>query len=418
MVNRSVIITLEDASYADVPVSLEPGRLQQDWFTGGNSVKRDRTRMYFGIIMLVAVAVMIVFASTRQDNDPANLPLLADGFQLGTTFYGGGSVPEDAQLSARVADAANQGMQAFTFYIDWTELETAPGNYELANLKATLVWLEQLGIQPLVNITLIDIATPHLPDDMTLDDPQLPVRLNRLLDEVVPLLVEHGGFLLLLGNEVDAYFQESAAEETERAAYMELIAAAREHVHSIAPALAVGVTLTGGEVGNQGATFQALQAVADVIPFNFYGVVEHAGEDWLMLAEPEEIRETIEQLVEIYGTAPVVIQELGCPSAEANNSSLAIQAECFEVLFRTLQAYPNVRYVTVFTLFDWDEATCDTVVDLFGLTEEALPPPYFARWRGYLCTLGLLQADYAPKPAWDVFVKYLPASTAQETSLR
>lgn len=370
------------------------------------------------LITLLALGALAPTAHAQDPRDPAELPLLEPGLHLGTTFYGSGEVPDDAALRDVVADAAGQGMDGFAFSVDWFSLEPTPGEYRLDDLRASLDWLHGLGIQPLLNISFIDISDLTLPADlvnddgtglaggMAFDDPVMVARLTGLLDQVVPLLAENGGFLLLLGNEVDGWFNDYGTDPAILEAYTRLIAAARDHVHTMQPELAVGVTLTGTEVLAQGPVFQALRPVADVIPFNFYPV-DWWSVDWFTVLDLAEIPPFIDDYMRIYGDDPVVIQELGCPSAEANGSSPDYQAQCFEVLFEALAPYPNVRYVSVFTLFDWSEPACDLVVEWFGLTEEELPGVYFERWRGYLCTLGLLNPDYTPKPAWDVFLGVL-----------
>lgn len=378
-------------------------------------MKSHRTTRVSLLMLLACLATVSGVRSlvAQEDGASSELPLLGPGMHIGTTFYGSGDVPDDETLSDVVTNAASQGMDAFTFYADWADLEPEPGRYELGDLEASLVWLDGLDIQPLLNISFIDIADLTLPDDllnadgsglaggMAFDDPVIVTRLNTLLDEIVPLLVEHHGFLLLLGNEVDEHFADVLSSDPQ--AYARLIDAARTHVQSLQPDLAVGVTLTGTEVRAQGDVFRSLRPVTDVLPFNFYPL-DWWSEDLFTVFDLEDIPVYLDQFMQVYGDAPVVIQELGCPSGEVNGSSLALQAACFEVMFDTLQAYPNVRYVTVFTLYDWDDAACDVMVEFFGLTENDLPGVYFDRWRGFLCTLGLLNPDFSPKPAWDVFL--------------
>ncbi len=367
----------------------------------------------FGWLLGLALMLLAFGVSAQEETaDPAALPLLQDEWNLGTTFFGSGAVPEDAALDAAMTEAAAEGMNAFTFYVDWPELEPEPGEYDLESLADTLAWLHGLGIQPLLNITILDIDEVSLPHDLaneegtdlreglSLDDPLIIQRLNALLDEVVPLLLENGGFLLLLGNEGDSYMTD--IPDADPAAYARLIEAARAHVRSIEPALTVGVTLTGTEVLQQGEVFQALRPVTDIIAFNYYGWSLETFQNLPLDAIPP----FIETYLEIYDGDPIVITELGCPSAENNNSSPEYQAQCLDVMLSLLRQQPNVRYVTIFTLYDWDEETCDLVNEYFSLEE--LPEVYQERWRGYLCTLGMLNADYTPKPAWDVFRAYLP----------
>ncbi|MEO0595901.1 MAG: hypothetical protein AAF126_07310, partial [Chloroflexota bacterium] len=342
----------------------------------------------FGLILSILMLVFVLPLSAQDTGatDPTDLPLLEPGFHLGTTFYGGNEIPEDEVLIDQVEFAAQEGMSAFALYVDWVELEPEPGNYTFDNLEASLNWLHSMGIQPLLNLTLIDIGDVNLPDHVVLDDLQFSERLHQLLDRVVPLLLDNGGFLLLLGNEVDVYFEE--ASDAELANYVQLIAEARDHVSSLDPDLAVGVTLTGTEVYAQGLTFRALRPVTDIIPFNYYGISTD-WTDWLTVLDEDAIRADLDEYARIYDGDPMVIQEIGCPSAETNESSLEIQAACFDVMFDALQMYPNVRYVTVFTMFDFDEPTCDLVVDFFTLSEDDLPQSWLDRWRGYLCTLGM-----------------------------
>jgi hypothetical protein len=103
---------------------------------------------------------------------------------------------------------------------------------------------------------------------------------------------------------------------------------------------------------------------------------------------------------------PVIIQEPGCPSSAVTESSEAYQAACFDAMFETLQRDSSVRYVTVFTLFDPDETFCSLLIEFFGITADDLPQGFFERWRGYLCTPGVIDPAYMPKPAWDVFLEY------------
>lgn len=367
----------------------------------GLKIKLIRSIWFITVVSLLMLSAGV---SHAQDAIPASeLPLLEAGLHLGTTFYGSSQIPEETTLPNLLADASAHGMNAFTFYEDWSTLEPEAGNYQLDDLEATLIWLEGLGFTPLLNLTLIDIDALNLPTDLTevpFDDPQLVERLYALLDEVVPLLVEHGGFVLLIGNEVDQYFADVNPNALE--SYSHLLEMAREHVRQIEPQLAVGVTLTGDEVLAQGEKFEALHQVTDVIPFNFYPLTAE-----FTVMPLEDIPAALNAYLDVYGDRPVIIQELGCPSGDALESSLDYQQQCFEVLFETLRLYPQVRFVTVFTLHDWDAQTCESVMDFLGLSDEELPALYMDRIHDYLCTLGLLDADFAPKPAWDVFLNAL-----------
>ena len=355
-------------------------------------------------------------ASEHNENDGgqevSELPLLGPGLFLGSTFYGSGDPPE-SDLRSALQDGAESGMNAFSFYVDWFDLENPDGEINTSELQAALAWQRDLGFTPLLNLTIIDIAelnfpedlkSPdgvHLADGLAFDSQIVEERLFKVLDSVVPLLANYGGFLLVLGNEVDRYFSDYPDADLE--AYARLIGRARDYVHSLVEGMAVGVTLTSQGLLEK-TVFNALRPVTDVIPFNYYPLITTWGDDWLKVKGLEEISGDIAELINLQNGAPIVIQELGCPSGEGSGSSQEHQASCFEHLFAALGEHENVRFVSVFTLFDFDEATCDLIVEFFGLTEEDLPGGLYENWRSYLCTLGMLNPDYSPKPSWGVFL--------------
>lgn len=342
----------------------------------------------------------------------SKLPLLDPGLHLGSTFYGGGAPPEGA-LRSTLEEGADSGMNAFSFYIDWFDMETHEGEIDTSALQAALAWQRELGLIPLLNLTIIDITELNFPEDLkkadgvhlaegvAFDSQIVEDRLFKVLDSVVPLLADNGGFLLVLGNEVDEYFSEYPDADLE--AYARLIGRARDYVHSLVEGMAVGVTLTGKGLLEK-TVFNALRPVTDVIPFNYYPLITTWGDNWLKVKGLEEISGDIAELIDMQSGEPIVIQEMGCPSGEGSGSSQEHQASCFEHLFEALGEHENVRFVSVFTLFDFDETTCDLVVEAFGITEEDLPAGLYENWRSYLCTLGMLNPDYSPKPSWGVFL--------------
>ena len=115
---------------------------------------------------IVVLGLILSYGTPAQAVDATSaseLPLLESGLHVGTTLYGSGRISQDTAPQDFLFDAAARGMNAFTFYEDWSELEPEPGNYHLSDLEDTLVWLEELDFTPLLNITLIDIDNLNLP---------------------------------------------------------------------------------------------------------------------------------------------------------------------------------------------------------------------------------------------------------------
>ena len=357
----------------------------------------------------LALAALLLAACSATDGSPdspaADLPLLAAPFTLGTTLYGSADLDALPDAANELLDDADLG--GFTLYVDWADLEATPGVYTLDGLAADLGALRARGLAPFVNLTVLDIEDYNLPDGLgdgagglaggvALDDQAVTDRFGRLLDRVVPLVVANGGFLLGVGNEVDARLDGFGAPE--RDAYVGFVEAARARVHATEPQLAVGVTVTATAVRSRTPTWRALREAADVVPFN-YGPVRP---DFTVL-DLDDVRADFREVIDAAGDGPLVIQELTCPNPASMGASDAWQRACFERAFAELAASPQVRFASVFTFIDFDAPTCAAVQDaLFGSELDDLPAVAAERLADYLCGLGVVRADGSPRPAWDV----------------
>lgn len=360
--------------------------------------------------VLCTVCTLLLAACSSSDpasaQSDAPLSLLPPGLTIGTTLYGSADLDAlgDAE-QALLAEAAANGLRGFTYYVDWADLEPEPGRYTFDDFEATLAGLQALGLVPFVNITVGDIEDYNLPapysdgeagiaPGVALDDQAVLDRFGVLLDRVVPVLLSYGGFALGVGNEIDARLDGEFVRE--RDAYVRFVEAARERVRALDERLAVAVTLTGSAVRQRSATFRALQQVTDVILVN-YGPIRP---DFLV-RDVEDIRQDFREVISAYGTGPVLIQELTCPSAPSMGASAEWQHACFDALFDEIKATPEVRFASVFTFQDFDAATCDAVREaLFGDELNGLPTEMAQRLTDYLCMLGVVAPDGSPKPAW------------------
>ena len=158
----------------------------------------------------ILIIAILFFPSNLATAQPAStLPLLNDQRILGTTLYGSASVSalSESITTTLIDEGISQGMNGFTFYEDWTTLEPEPGVYELDELEATLQWLEARGLTPYLNLTVVDIDQLNLfdewlndegdefADSLSFNNEQIVGQFLGLLDQVIPLLLEYGGFL-------------------------------------------------------------------------------------------------------------------------------------------------------------------------------------------------------------------------------
>lgn len=341
--------------------------------------------------------------------DSSPLPRLDEGVVIGTTRYGSGDLPPDIDpVTQRLDEAVAAGLRGFTVYADWPALEPGPGDYTFGPLLAELDRLHARGMKTFVNITVGDIGEYVVPEVYTdgsgglapgvrLDDPALLARFRGLLVALAPELVDRGVFALGVGNEIDDRLDGEHADEREP--YARFVRAANDHLDAVAPGLATGVTLTATAHRAGSETLAAMRSAGDFVAVNYAPIAP----DFFVL-EPGEIASDFSAVLATFGTGPIVIQELTCPSAASMGASDQWQASCFEILFDVGLADPRVRFASVFSLEDFAEPVCSEIRAAFPPLD-GVPEDFERRFQDYLCALGVLDGQGRPKPAWSVLLE-------------
>ncbi len=372
------------------------------------------------MVFIVSIFLFTTSSAHAQPaDDPANLPLLPSELHVGIIY----SPPEDdpnvhVRLDAAFGDVIQSGASVYELSISWSDLEPNPGEIDTAYLESLLDILSSVHLQPYLSITTINTVKLTLPADLMtadayelaqnrhFDDPVITERFARLLEVVVPLLVKQGGFFISVGNEVEGWLE---SRPDEAPGFMGFVAAARDYTHQLEPRLAVGATITYGGVERNWEYVDDLLAVSDAAAFTYYPL-----NDDFSVREPSVAAADIARMVEAAGDLPVLFQEVGYPSGDlptpGNGSSGEQQRQFFENFFAAVQQYPQVRFVSVLQLSDWSSAICDSFVQYYT-NQTTLP-----QFHEYLCSLGLLEYDGTPKPAFDTFLTALQEITAGRES--
>lgn len=292
-------------------------------------------------------------------------------------------------------DAFERGAEAgvtgnFISY-KWSELEPATGEFELEDLTNGLNYLRTFyDYQFLFGIQLLNTTDRETPPDLLdvpFDDPRMLERFKALFDALLPYLDEDVRYLSI-GNEVDIYL----AAQGEWNAYSTFYAAAVEYVHQTAPWMQVGVTATYGGVQHHTEELRHLNQPSDVYIITYYplGVAFTADNPAAPLVD-------FPRMVELAGGLPVILQEVGYPSAELLGGSEAEQAEFVQHVFEAWAASGDaIPFLNYFLMGDLSEQICTDLEGYYGLSH----PNFHA----YLCSIGLRYADGTPKQAWQTFV--------------
>lgn len=136
------------------------------------------------VIGILALAAALTTAA-------GELPRLPPGQHLSVLPFGYFEPPAPGTaetLDALLAEAVARGMTTVSYELDWSEIEVAPGVYDLASFTSRLEgWADRGLVRPYLNISAISIGGLGVPGDLV--DPADPVRLRdgRRIDD--PLVV-------------------------------------------------------------------------------------------------------------------------------------------------------------------------------------------------------------------------------------
>jgi hypothetical protein len=296
--------------------------------------------------------------------------------------------PDYAKVLALVNEAGARG--SIIAHL-WSELEPTQGDYQLDSLKNTLdVYANELGHQVYLNVQAINTTTKEVPaelKDQPWDGALMKERFHALIDKLVPI-VEGRIAYLSIGNEVDVYLNTTSEWDTYRDFYEDGAA----YVRARLPGVKVGVCTTYGiETPPFASKIQQLNAKSDIYITTYYPL----GEGLKPLGPKAS---DFDGMIALGGGLPVVIQELGYPSAALLDSSEQEQAEFFQdSLAQWRDRWQAIPFLNIFLLHDLPEPLCKELANYYGV-------PGNAPFEAYLCSLGLRKTDGSPKAAWKAVV--------------
>jgi hypothetical protein len=370
------------------------------------------------IIFNITLFSLLIFISCEKDNTNINeqenntaekLPLLSSGNKIGTIIGFNPSNPpatEDS-INDRWNEAINAGMPVGRLQIDWMELEPQPGIYNKTALKNKLSELNDQNLQTFLLISAYDSNGPELPTDLDglkMDNPVVIERFKKLMDWVIPMLVEYNGYIISITNEADNHFGEEPNLHVE---ILNFLKSVKRHVHSINNKMAVTVTIAEGSLDTDKPGITQIIEHCDVACWNFYGAKEIPQTPYYKPQTENEIIHDIQRMLDISGDKNIVIQELGMWSgSDILNSSEEIQEKFFEVFFQQMEQEERIRSACVFQLVDWSPEVTDLFLQAFE--DEELPQEFIDAFAESLETIGLINySNGERKMAWKTFTKWI-----------
>lgn len=300
-----------------------------------------------------------------------------------------------AQSTQEVLDAIQAtytaGARGYYVAYRWNELETSPGTYNLNPVQGLVNTVTGMGFTKLyASVHVINTNHKEVPADLmgvAWDTPVMQLRFRQLLDRLLPILGPNLAYFGI-GNEVDAWL----GPNNEWAAYGTFFTQARSYARTLRPGLPVGVTtIFDGARGTWKSQVQALNALADVAIYTYYG-----NDNTFKALQPAAGAQVLGEMVTLAAGKPVIVQEFGQSSSTVNAGSEDLQARFFATSLAAWSAIgaTAIPFFSQFALYDFPPALCDQLLGYYG-TGANTP------FREYLCYLGLRRQDGTAKPAFD-----------------
>jgi hypothetical protein len=286
------------------------------------------------------------------------------------------------------------GASFFALTLSWSDAERSPRKYDLADITRTARLLRQSGATLHLDLPLVTEAARDVPADLAaapFDDPKLSLRLGRLLDALMPVLLDFQ--TLSLGDAADVYFAE---RPDELRAYRRLFEGVVQFLKKKAPHLLVGVTTLAP---SESPAPEVAAALHQKSPLLLYIYCPFVKDKPFEQRGPDALEKDWPLLVKGAAGRPIAFPTVSYSSSQENASSPGQQAEFIRVLRRFLAKADGrsllfARYVA---LRDGGPA------ELSGLSQGASVAQ--RRRAAFLGNRGLQTSAGDPKPSWLEWVK-------------
>ena len=300
-------------------------------------------------------------------------------------------------------EAISAGMSAGRLQIDWPDIETSEGVYNKALVEDLLGNYHALGLQTHVLISAYDSEGPDVPaylEGLDFDDVRIINSFKNLMDWVIPIIENNGGYAISVANEPDNAFQDNKKLVNQVLNFFETV---RNHIHEINENIGVSITMNTVNLEHSKSDMKKIMNEVDYGCFNLYG----AGLFPLDAPYSKERNEAnIQEMLDFAGLKLIVIQELGMHSdTDLLNSSEEIQRDFFTTFFTIMENEERIKAAYIFQMVDWSPGTAAIISEAY----EADTPQWFIDQYGrVLETLGMIDFETGErKLAWNEIIHWI-----------
>jgi hypothetical protein len=340
-------------------------------------------------------------ADAAPDADPVDAGL--SPVDLGVTSIvpsadaAGDASASDRTLAELSMLAAGVRARALVVRLDELVDDTgAPSDAAFANLGQTAALYRERGRSVLFTIAPVDRATDARPTALQASWSSVELRstieavIDRSYDTFGPELA-----YLSFGTDVDRFLAQATSNDRAACAtfIQQAVSYAKAHPKRLATTQ-IGVTFSmPGLSGTRLPETAILLRASDAAVVTNYPL-DASFHALSVSAAAAQLTTVANAVAEAAPGLPIVVQELGYPSATLVGSSADLQQKFYRAAFTVLSAERDrFPFVNLYASADADDAECEREAVTFG----AAGDPFLIAAR---CSLGLKDASGAAKPAW------------------
>jgi hypothetical protein len=340
-------------------------------------------------------ALALCLAQPEPASAPAHVRADPPGPKIGLAFNVVASRGEAGFLDS-MREQVRMGTEAMALSLNWKEIETSPGMFNLKPVDDNIGLARFIGGEPYFTIKVINTTAREVPGDLAEQPWDSPVMVARFQAFVRAILPRFGNNVpaLSIANEADIYF---ANKPDELDGFVKLIRATKSTLKASAPDLPMGVTTTWEGVKARKSICQTLQQESDFAFLTYYPVKSDYS-----LYPPTEVRKHLAEMASFTGTKPWILQEIGQPAASGLGASDATQDAFVKESLRVLPEFaPRLKAAVFFSQVDFAPELVTALQSYYGATD-----PRFAAFLG---SLGLRDATGKARPALRTLRTFLRA---------
>lgn len=294
-------------------------------------------------------------------------------------------------VAARFKQSVDAGVTFIYYAPKWNEIETAEGKYNFKDLDFHISEAEQAKIPLSLNLRTIDTNQRSMPKDLIglkFSDAKTQARLIKLIEVVAPRL-KNRATLIMIGNEVNSYFDSHADEISD---YLQLYQAGARRTKELIPNAQTSVNFTFDLLANLNARYKSLLEASDFLSLTYYP----ANPDFTF-RDPKNVAADFARMIQAAGGKKILLQEVGYASSPLNNSSEDKQAEFYTEVFEAVRRHRDVLLAVNFLFMsDLPDSVVGGFASYYNMKDAE-------KFKAFLKTLGMFNDNGKAKKSWEVF---------------